>query len=139
MKNKFQNVEFNTIDDFLEFLPSSELKIVEVLRNLIFSSIPDCREKLAYNVPFYYKKKNICFIWPSSIKWGNMKERGVRMGFSYGYLIQDDISFLDKGERKQVYWKDFYRPEDIDIDLLKYYLFEAARIDNLNKSAAKRK
>ena len=59
-----------------------------------------------------------------------MKERGVRLGFTNGYLMKDEIHYLDKGDRKQIYWKDFYHIEDIDLDLLKSYIFEAGRIDD---------
>ena len=129
MKNKFQNVDFNDVEDFLDYLPKDELAIVKILRTLIFECIPNCQEKLSYNVPFYRRKKNIFFIWPSSIAWGNMKQRGVRLGFTSGYLMRDEINYLDKGERKQVYYKDFYSVADIEIDLLKTYLFEAGLIE----------
>ena len=62
-KLKMQNVSFKTIDDFLEFLPEDELKIVELLRSIILNCIPDAKEKLTYNVPFYKRFKNICFIF----------------------------------------------------------------------------
>ena len=129
MKNKFQNVDFNDVEDFLDYLPKDELAIVKILRALIFECIPNCQEKLSYNVPFYRRKKNIFFIWPSSIAWGKMKQRGVRLGFTSGYLMRDEINYLDKGERKQVYYKDFYSVADIEIDLLKTYLFEAGLIE----------
>ncbi len=129
MKNKFQDVDFKNVEEFLDYLPANELVIVEYLRKLIFDCIPNCREKLSYNVPYYYRNKNICFIWPSSVQWGNMKERGVRLGFTSGNLLHDEINYLDKGDRKQVYWKDFYKVKDIDVDLLKSYIFEAGKID----------
>ncbi len=139
-KKKMQNVSFNNIEEFLAYLPEDELKIVELLRKIVFSCTPDCTEKLSYNVPFYKKHTNICFIWPSSVTWGNnMKQRGVRFGFSNGYQLQDEINYLDKGDRKQVYWRDFYDVKDIDTDLLKAYIFEAALIDEKNMKAKKKK
>ena len=139
-KKKMQDVDFKNVDDLLAFLPEDELKTVELLRKIVFSCIPDCIEKLSYNVPFYKKYSNICFIWPSSVTWGeNMKQRGVRFGFSNGYQLQDEINYLDKGDRKQVYWRDFYDVKDIDTDLLKAYIFEAALIDEKNMKAKKKK
>jgi hypothetical protein len=137
-KKKMQNVSFKNIEEFLEFLPEDELKTVTVLRKLVLQCIPECTEKLSYNVPFYKKHTNICFIWPSSVTWGdNMKQRGVRFGFSNGYLMQDEIGHLDKGGRKQVYWRDFYSVKDIDVDLLKLYIFEAAVIDEERRKKKK--
>jgi hypothetical protein len=125
-----QNVSFKSLDDFFEFVPQEELTIVNLLRDLVFSCIPGATEKLSYNVPFYRRFKNICFIWPSSIMWGNRKTyEGVRFGFTNGYLLKDELNYLERGTRKQVYWKDFKTVNEIDIHLLKAYLFEAVSID----------
>ncbi len=126
-----QNVNFKSIDEFLEFLPEDELKIVEIFRDIVFNNIPDVVEKLAFNVPFYKRNSNICFIWPASVLWGKKKTYdGVRFGFSNGYLLNDPDGFLDKGNRKNVYWKDFKSINEIDISLIKSLLFDAIIIDS---------
>lgn len=129
LKRKMQSVDFKTIDDLLAFLPKDELIVVELLRKLIFYCIPDVEEKISYNVPFYKRHSNICYIWPSSVQWGNVKHTGVQFGFNKGYLMNDDIDYLEKGNRKQVYWKIFHSLKEIDIELLKAYIFEAAFVD----------
>lgn len=104
-----QNVSFRNIDDFLEYLPDNELKIVSFLRRLVFDCMPMATEQLAFNVPYYTVNRNVCFIWPASVLWGKKQTyQGVRFGFTNGNLISDDINYLDKGNRKQVYWKDFF-------------------------------
>lgn len=128
-KRKMQDVSFRSIQDFLDYLPADELVIVEKLRELIFQAIPDCHEKLAYNVPFFKRQANICFIWPASVPWGNMQQQGVRLGFTKGYLIDDPISYLEKGNRKEVYCKDFITPGEINEPLLLTYLSHAADAD----------
>jgi hypothetical protein len=126
----FQDVNFKSVDDFLEYIPEEEHKIVMVLRNLIFGCIPGCTEKLTYNVPFYKRKKNICFIWPASVKWGSkVTYEGVRLGFSKGYLISDPLNYLERGTRKYIYWKTFHDVREINTDIVKTYLFEAASLD----------
>ena len=82
-----QNVNFKNIDEFLEFLPEVELKIVEVLRRIVFCCIPDIEEKFSYNVPYYKRHSNICYIWPLSVEWGNLKLSGIQFGFNKGYLM----------------------------------------------------
>jgi len=132
--NKFQRVKFNSVNDFLDYLPENELEIVKVLRQIIMDTIPYCIEKLAYNVPFYYRHSRICFIWPSSVPWGNVKLKGVQLGFCNGYLFNDNIQWLDKGERKQVYSKTFSDLKDIELEMIKYHIFEAIEVDNqINK------
>ena len=127
--NKIQKLNFGDIYDFLDYLPDNELKVVEFLRQIILDCIPNCSEKLAYNVPYFYKNSRICFIWPPSVPWGNIKIKGVQLGFCNGHLLQDSINYLDKGTRKQVYWKEFNHIKDIDTDLVKTYLFEAVAVD----------
>ena len=100
-KRKMQNVNFKSVDEFLDFLPKTELEIVEYLRSIILNCIPDCIEKLSYNVLYYKRYKNICFIWPGSVTWGNVKQSGVRLGFTSGNLLADEIHYLNKGDRKQ--------------------------------------
>ena len=135
---KMQKVSFSSVDDFLSYLPPNELEIVQFLRTIVFKCIPAVEEKLSYNVPFFKKNKNICFIWPASVLWGKKKTYlGVRFGFTYGNLLVDDIGYLEKDERKQVYWKTFTALKQIDIDLLKTYIFEAAANDEQFKSAGK--
>ena len=125
-----QSVKFRNIDDFLEFLPQEELEIVEFLREIVYECVPDVKEKLSYNVPYFKRFYNICFIWPASVFWGSKKTyEGVRFGFTKGYLMQDEHDYLDKTNRKQVYMRDFKSIEEIDVQVLKSYLFEAVVID----------
>ena len=131
VKQKMQEVSFRSVDEFLEFLPEEELKITEELRKTVFECIPEVKEKLSYNVPFYRKYATICFIWPSSVLWGKKKTyEGVRLGFAKGHLMKDTSGYLDKGDRKQVYWRDFPTIKDIEYDLVRSFLFEAALLDN---------
>ena len=124
-----QNVSFKSLEEFFDFIPANELKIVEALRSLVLECIPDCKEKLSYNVPFYKRHFNICFIWPPSITWGGALQRGVRFGFTNGYLLHDETGYLDRGDRKQVYWKDFSSIKEIDSILVRDFLHEAVLID----------
>ena len=136
---KMQNVAFKSIDEFLDFIPNDELKIVNVLRQLVLDCMPDAVEKLSFNVPFYKRHKTVCFIWPASVLWGKKKTyEGVRFGFTNGYLMQDEIKYLSKGDRKQIYWRDFISIKDINIEVLKSYLYEAIMLDNETKSIKKR-
>jgi hypothetical protein len=128
-KRRMQNVSFRTFEDFLDFLQDDELALVEHLRALVFATIPGITERLSYNVPRYRRHGDICFIWPGSVSWGTKTQNGVRFGFTQGYLLPDETGFLDKGNRKQVYWHDFFHLNDIVDDLLVTYLVHATDID----------
>jgi uncharacterized protein YdhG (YjbR/CyaY superfamily) len=137
-KRKMQDVNFKSIEEFLEFIPKEERKIVEALRHLIFECIPDVEEKISYNVPYYRRSYNICYIWPPSITWDGFSHDGVQFGFTYGNLLQDEIGYLEKGKRKQVFWKSFHDVKEIDARIIQMYLLEAALIDQ-EKAKAKTK
>ncbi|MBK6573340.1 MAG: hypothetical protein IPG21_12860 [Saprospiraceae bacterium] len=68
-----QKQKFRDAEEIVEFLPPEERDIFVCLRELIFKCIPEIREKISYNVPFYFMKKRILFIWPSSIPWSGVK------------------------------------------------------------------
>lgn len=74
-----QNVNFKSIDDFIEVLPENEHAIVKHLRVILMDCIPDAIEKLSYNVPYYYRHSRICFLWPSSVPWGSVQLEGVQV------------------------------------------------------------
>lgn len=130
--NKAQPIRFNNIDEFLDHLPEEELKIVTLLRRIIFDCIPDVKEKLSYNVPYYYVFSRICFIWPASVPWGNLTE-GVAIGFCRGSEFLDELNYLERDGRKQVYRRIFRRTNEIDVGILKSYIFEAIMLDEQHK------
>ena len=126
---KMQDVSFRDVDDFLEYIPENELKVVELLRDLCNECLPQSREKLSYNVPFYSLNKRIAYIWPGSVKWGNVTFEGVQFGLCQGHLIADDLRYFEKQGRKQIITRKFFTPADVDLDLMRHYLFEAYAID----------
>lgn len=126
--SNIQQTKFKSLGEFLDFLPPNEFTIVEHLRSIIFEELPDCKEKLAYNVPFYYRHSRICFIWPASVPWGGVDD-GVALGFCKGNLLSDEIGYLEKQDRKEVRTKTFTSEKQIERDLLRSYLLEAKKID----------
>lgn len=109
-------------------MPEEELEITEFLREIIFEEIADCKEKLAYNVPFYYRHSRVCYIWPSSVPWGGI-DSGVALGFCKGYLLSDEIDYLERKDRKEIRTKTFLSVKQIERELLRSYLLEAKEID----------
>lgn len=126
--SNIQPTKFKSPGEFFDFLPPNELKIAEHLRHIIFEELPDCKEKLAYNVPFYYRHSRICFLWPASVPWGGV-DAGVALGFCKGHLLSDEIGYLEKQERKEVRTKTFISERQIEPNLLRSYLLEAREID----------
>jgi len=119
------------MDEFLEFLPQDEWKLVQGLRHLIIDLVPQVKEKLSFNVPFYSRNKGLFFVWPASVLWGKTKTyEGVRFGFQHGYLLRDESGYLEQGKRKHVYWKTLPQMDENDLDILKMLILESIEIDD---------
>ena len=119
-----QRVKFRSINDFLDYLPKEELQIVERLQTIVLDTLPDVRERLAYNVPFYYRRRRLAYVWPASVPWGAV-ERGVALGFSYGKHLS---YFADQrtGTTTKLVFTELHQ---IDTPLLEALLLEAAEWD----------
>ena len=103
--------------------------ITDILRGLIQQTLPAyCREKISYNVPFFYGHKGIAIIWPSTIPRGGIKN-GVLLGFWYGNKLKDAHGYLTHGSNRQVFYKIYRHPDEIDIPAVIRLLKEAAALD----------
>jgi hypothetical protein len=127
----YQNgIKFQSFVEFWEYLPENERIITDVLRQIVLANLPDgCKEKLTYNVPYYYGKRRICLIWPGSVPWGGIME-GVFFGFCYGNRLEDSGRYLTHGTNKQVFYKIYKSVDEIDEIAITSLLNEALRIDN---------
>ncbi|WP_298738418.1 DUF1801 domain-containing protein [uncultured Chitinophaga sp.] len=114
-------------------LPEEEKLIVDILRQIIIETLPAyCKEKISYNVPFFYGNKGICIIWPAAIPRGGIK-KGVLLGFWYGNKLTDDDHFLSRGTNKQIFYKIYHTAEEIDEIPIKKLLQQALRLDRTFK------
>jgi len=112
-----------------EMLPVEERIIVDVLRQISLENLPAyCREKISYNVPFFYGNRGICIVWPATIPRGGIKE-GVLLGFWYGNKLIDKDNYLTHGTNKQVFYKIYRSPEEIDETAIVKLLHEAVKTD----------
>lgn len=122
-------LKIRNIAELYSILPEDEKLIVDVLRQIVRESLPEyCREKISYNVPYFYGNKGICIIWPSTIPRGGFK-KGVLFGLWYGNRIKDEDGYLSRGSNKQIFYKIFHDVEEIDERAIKKLLKEAISLD----------
>lgn len=131
-----KGLKFQSFVEFWEYIPENERIIVDVLRQIVLETIPWCKEKLAYNVPYFYGNRRICLIWPGSIPWGGFRS-GVFFGFCQGPLLSDPENYLKHGTNKQVFYRIFHSPEEIDEHAITQLLKEAIEIDRKFKRSGK--
>ena len=130
-KSKFQDgIKFADMDDFWEHLPEDQKAITRYLRSLVLECLPNAKEKLTYNVPYYYINRRVCMIWPAAVPWGGIKT-GVLFGFCQGNIFTDETDFFKGNITKVVRYKIFHSVAEAQEceDLLKTYLFIAAETD----------
>jgi len=131
-------MQIKNLVDLFSILPEDERIIVDVLRQIILEAIPSyCKEKISYNVPFFYGNKGICIIWPSTVPRGGIK-KGVLLGFWYGNKLRDPDHFLTHGTNKQIFYKIYQTPEEIDDRPIKKLLRDAIKLDKSFNKIPKR-
>jgi len=123
-------LKIRSLVHLFELLPENERIIVDVLRQIITENLPaSCKEKLSFNVPYFYGKKGICIVWPSTVPRGGIKQ-GVLLGFWYGNKLADTDNYLTHGTNKQIFYKIYKEPEEIDEDAIVKLLKEAVALDD---------
>jgi hypothetical protein len=132
-KKQMQNVQFQSVAELLDFLDPERLEMVELLRELVFETVPGVEERLSFNVPFFRRYGALCFIWPGSVSWGSTVWEGVEFGFNNGHLLADEANYLDRGKRKQVFTKRFFSLQEVKMNAerLRAFLMEAAEVNEL--------
>lgn len=134
---KISSMKIRNLVDLFALLPEDEKIIVDVLRQIIIDTLPAyCKEKISYNVPFFYGNKGICIIWPSTVPRGGIR-KGVLLGFWYGNKLNDPDRFLTHGTNKQIFYKIYHTPEEIDDKPIIKLLKEAIKLDSTFKKASK--
>lgn len=109
--------------------PENERIITDVLRQIIKENLPAyCKEKISYNVPFFYGNKSICIIWPATAPRGGIK-KGVLLGFWYGCKLKDTDNYLTHGTNKQIFYKIFHSAKEINGRAIIKLLKEAVKLD----------
>jgi hypothetical protein len=121
--------KINSIVQLIDLLPENERIIVDILRQIILENLPNnCKEKISFSVPYFYGKKGICIVWPSTVPRGGIKE-GVLLGFWYGNRLKDTDRYLTHGTNKQIFYKIYKNPKEINEKAIVKLLKEAIEID----------
>ena len=129
MSKKFTKIK--SLFELYELLPETERIITDVLRQIVKETLPaTCKEKISHNVLFFHGNKGICIIWPAAVPGGGIRN-GVLLGFWYGNKLTDSRNYLRHGTNKQVFYKIFHKPEEINSRAIIQLLKEAVKIDGM--------
>ena len=126
---KRHSIKIRSLLQLFDLLPQNERLIVDVLRQIITENLPSyCKEKFAFNVPYFYGRRGLCIVWPAAIPGGGIKQ-GVLLGFWQGNKLRDEDGYLIHGTNKKVFYKIYKQPEEIDEAAIVKLLKEAVRVD----------
>lgn len=124
-----EQIKFRSPVELFAFLPRDEALLTDVLRQITIETLNGYgKEKLSYNVPFFYANKSICLIFPASVPRSGVKS-GVLFGFWYGNRLKDESSYLTHGTNKQIFYKVYQSVAEIDIPALTGLIKEAVELD----------
>lgn len=124
-----KKVKIKSHIELYELLPENERIIVDVLRQIVKATLPsNCKEKISFSVPYFYGNKGICIIWPATIPRGGIK-KGVLFGLWYGNRLKDPDNYLTHGTNKQIFYKIYNSPEEIDFKKVVKLLKDAVVLD----------
>lgn len=124
------NIKIRSVLQLYEAIPGDERMMVDILRQVVSEQLPaNGKEKISYNVPFFYGNKGICIIWPSAIPRGGIT-KGVLLGFWYGSKLTDTDNYLIHGTNKQIFYKIFNSAAEINIKAIIKLLKEAVELDS---------
>jgi len=130
------SIKIRSINDLYEVLPEDERIIVDVLRQII-KAHTNCKEKISYNVPYFYGNKGVCIVYPSFIPRSGIKS-GVLLGFWFGNRLKDADNYLTRGTNKKIFYKIFLSVAEIDEKAIVKLLKEAVKLDEKWSSGIKK-
>lgn len=126
-------MKIQSLTELYEQLPDHELLLVEILRQIIKEQLPAyCKEKISYNVPYFYGNKGICIIWPASVPRGGVSS-GVLLGFWQGNKLKDQDQYLKHGSNTKIFYKIYQSADEIDEIAITKLLKEAIELDGIWK------
>jgi Domain of unknown function (DU1801) len=125
----YNSIKIRSVLQLYDAIPGHERIIVDVLRQIISATLPAyCKEKISYNVPYFYGHKGICIVWPAGIPRGGIK-KGVLLGFWYGCKLADVDNYLTHGSNKQIFYKIYNDLEEINMKAVVKLFKEAVKLD----------
>ena len=123
-------IKIRSIAQLYDLLPHDEKMILDVLRQIVKSVLPSrFKEKISFNVSYFYGNKGVCIIWPATIPRGGIK-KGVLFGLWYGNRLTDEDKYLTHGTNKQIFYKIYHSAEEINEKAITKLLKEAIELDN---------
>lgn len=108
-------------ESYILELPENQRQIMQRMHDLLMS-FPKMTTKIRYKIPFYYRKKWLCYLNP-------IKSNGVELCFLRGSELSNEQGILLANDRKMVAGISYYSVDEIDEKTLLEIINEAVLLD----------
>lgn len=112
-----------TVETFIANREGKQHEILLFLHDLL-CNYPHISHKIHYSVPFYKRKKWLCYLNPT-------KQGGVEMCFIRGYQMANEEELLQAKGRKQITGITFFEVNEIPLVEVKALIQEAILLEDL--------
>jgi uncharacterized protein YdhG (YjbR/CyaY superfamily) len=111
-----------TVDEFIQSKVLPEFRpVVEKIRQYMSELAPEAVESVSYGIPAYKMKKIFAVISPT--------KKDITLSFTHGFEFEDKYNLL-RGKGKISRHIKFKRVENVDPEILAYYVSQALAIDS---------
>ena len=111
----------NTVEDFINGYEGDQMQIMNFFHDLLTEEF-NLEPRLQYNLPFYYRKSWICYLFPT-------KKGTIELAFTRGNELSNSQGILKTKGRKLVSSIGFKSLKDIPESLIKEVIHEAVILD----------
>ena len=108
-----------SVSSYIQNQPAKARVLMQTLRNRIVESMPYCDEKVTYDIPFFYYKRRMCYLYLSK-----KKKDVVLLGFCQGAQLSNEQGLL-VGNGKVIRVIEFDLNQTQDLDLVQEVINEA--------------
>lgn len=119
------------LEDFIYAHTENQQLILLQLSDFLID-FPEISFKIRYKIPFFDRKTWVCYLNP-------IKDDGIELAFLRGSELPNTLGALRFYGRKQVMGIRYFRPEDINFEVLQDVLMEAIELDDKVPYTVKKK
>lgn len=110
------------VDDYISQFPDWQQELLNRLREIILETDAGISEAIKWQVPFYAKRKNLCYL--------NARKKDVQLGFYRGSIMDQSDGLLE-GEGSMVRHMTFFEGEEIPTEPIREKIIEALALDDI--------
>ncbi|MDG2246072.1 MAG: DUF1801 domain-containing protein [Flavobacteriales bacterium] len=107
-------------EDYILSMDEQQRSIALLVREIIFSTLPNVDEQYKWKVPMYFIGKPICYI--------SKRNKGIDLAFVRGKELHDEFAVLQNRDTKWVRHLYLEQPEEVPHEAIVSLLRQSAKL-----------